>query len=310
MAQHSNTSSLDKEPTALPMFETNGFNSANNNYHLGADESSDNAFRRIRTAHSVSISPELFEKMYLNPQKEVKGDLRKTFGNPTPLALIGFLLTVTPISMEMMGWRGAATGSGIVGAASVGACFFMGGLLMFTGGILECVLGNTFSFIVFASYGGFWLSVGITLTPSYNAYNAYNANSAQIAHELASPPFNSAYGFYLLCMGFLSLIFLICSLRTNIIYFIVFLTLVVGFFLEAGEYFAIGAGSLTSAGTLRVGAGISYFISVAAGWYILLAQMLAALDFPFSIPVGDISMMIKPASHRGARLPSKEKNVV
>lgn len=119
------------------MFETNGFNSANNNYHLGADESSDNAFRRIRTAHSVSISPELFEKMYLNPQKEVKGDLRKTFGNPTPLsvlpsilvcfafqltiprALIGFLLTVTPISMEMMGWRGAATGSGIVGAASV-----------------------------------------------------------------------------------------------------------------------------------------------------------------------------------------------
>lgn len=24
---------------------------------------------------------------------------------------------------------------------------------MFTGGILECVLGNTFSFIVFASYG-------------------------------------------------------------------------------------------------------------------------------------------------------------
>lgn len=85
MAQDSNTSSLDKEPTALPMFESNGFNSVNNNYHMGGDESSDNVFRRIRTAHSVSISPELFEKMYLNPQKEVKGDLRKTFGNPTPL---------------------------------------------------------------------------------------------------------------------------------------------------------------------------------------------------------------------------------
>ena len=67
------------------MFEPNVYNQGNNNYHLGADEPSDNAFRRIRTAHSVSISPELFEKMYLNPQKEVKGDLRKTFGNPTPL---------------------------------------------------------------------------------------------------------------------------------------------------------------------------------------------------------------------------------
>lgn len=66
--------------------------------------------------------------------------------------------------------------------------------------------------------------------------------------------------------------------------------------------------SRLTVGSLLQGAGISYFISVAAGWYILLAQMLAALDFPFSIPVGDISMMIKPASQRATML--KEKNVV
>lgn len=71
--------------------------------------------------------------------------------------------------------------------------------------------------------------------------------------------------------------------------------------------FATTMGRLT-AGVFLQGAGISYFVSVTAGWYILLAQMLAALDFPFSIPVGDISMLIKPASQRAARL--KEKNVV
>jgi len=54
-------------------------------YHLGNDMSSDNALRKIRTAGSISISPELFEKIYLSPQNSVKGDLRKTFGNPTPL---------------------------------------------------------------------------------------------------------------------------------------------------------------------------------------------------------------------------------
>jgi hypothetical protein len=43
------------------------------------------ALRRIRTAGSISISPELFEKIYLSPQNAVKGDLRKTFANPTPL---------------------------------------------------------------------------------------------------------------------------------------------------------------------------------------------------------------------------------
>jgi hypothetical protein len=44
-----------------------------------------NALNRIRTTGSLSISPELFEKIYLSPQNKVAGDLRKTFGNPTPL---------------------------------------------------------------------------------------------------------------------------------------------------------------------------------------------------------------------------------
>jgi len=45
----------------------------------------DQALKRIKTAGSISISPELFEKIYLSPQNQVKGELRKTFGNPTPL---------------------------------------------------------------------------------------------------------------------------------------------------------------------------------------------------------------------------------
>lgn len=70
---------------------TNGsFNPSNqssaNPYHM-SDMNLDNdaALKRIRTAGSISISPELFEKIYLSPQNAVKGDLRKTFGNPTPV---------------------------------------------------------------------------------------------------------------------------------------------------------------------------------------------------------------------------------
>lgn len=68
---------------------------------------------------------ELFEKLYLTPQKTVKGDLRGTFGNPTPVALIGFLLSCTPLACELMGWRGA----GGNGAATLGAYYFFVGLL-------------------------------------------------------------------------------------------------------------------------------------------------------------------------------------
>lgn len=59
---------------------------ANGNYHLNdTNMDHETALRTIRTAGSISISPELFEKIYLSPQNAVKGDLRKTFGNPTPV---------------------------------------------------------------------------------------------------------------------------------------------------------------------------------------------------------------------------------
>lgn len=55
--------------------------------HLNLDASVDSntALHHIRTAGSISISPELFEKLYLSPPNKVKGELRKTFGNPTPM---------------------------------------------------------------------------------------------------------------------------------------------------------------------------------------------------------------------------------
>ncbi len=66
-------------------FSNTGYTNGNT-YHLNdTNMDNDTALRRIRTAGSISISPELFEKIYLSPQNAVKGDLRKTFGNPTPL---------------------------------------------------------------------------------------------------------------------------------------------------------------------------------------------------------------------------------
>jgi len=41
--------------------------------------------QEARTTGAVSISAELFEKLYLAPKTDVSGQLRKTFGNPTPM---------------------------------------------------------------------------------------------------------------------------------------------------------------------------------------------------------------------------------
>jgi uncharacterized protein len=80
-------SPLEKDFSHNGATRTNGYQ--NGTYHMD-DMNMDNdaALKRIRTAGSISISPELFEKIYLSPQNVVKGDLRKTFGNPTPVYVV------------------------------------------------------------------------------------------------------------------------------------------------------------------------------------------------------------------------------
>jgi hypothetical protein len=48
-------------------------------------EAREDTLHRIQTAGSITISPEIFEKIYLTPANKVKGDLRFKFANPTPL---------------------------------------------------------------------------------------------------------------------------------------------------------------------------------------------------------------------------------
>ncbi|KAL8679903.1 MAG: hypothetical protein Q9224_000096 [Gallowayella concinna] len=264
-------------------------------YRLKPDNSSsDEALKQIRTANTVSISPELFEKLYLTPQKPVKGDLRNTFGNPTPVALIGFLLSCTPLACELMGWRGA----GGSGAATLGAYYFYGGMLMTLGGLLEFFLGNTFAFVVFCSFGGFWFTLGSTLTPSYNAYGAYASDPTKPYEGLTSKGFHASYGFFLLFMAFLCLLYLICALRTNIVFVTIFFGLFFTFVLLTGSYWRFANGHAAAAANLQIASGAFAFLACLAGWWIFFAQMLASVDFPFQLPVGDISHMIRSGSDR------------
>ncbi|KAL8769710.1 MAG: hypothetical protein Q9209_004326 [Squamulea sp. 1 TL-2023] len=264
-------------------------------YRLKPDNSSsDEALKQIRTANTVSISPELFEKLYLTPQKAVKGELRGTFGNPTPVALIGFVLSCTPLACELMGWRSA----GGNGAATLGAYYFCGGMLMTLGGLLEFFLGNTFAFVVFCSYGGFWFTLGSTLTPSFNAYGAYSSDPSKPYEGLTSAGFHASYGFFLLFMGLLCLLYLICALRTNVVFVTIFFGLFFTFVLLTGSYWQLAIGHAAAATNLQIASGAFAFLACLAAWWIFFAQMLASVDFPFQLPVGDISHVIRSGSDR------------
>lgn len=170
---------------------------------------------------------------------------------------------------------------------------------MFTGGLLEFVLGNTFPFVVFASYGGFWLTFGATLTPSYHAFGAYAPSDPSAG--LADPVFLSSFAFFLLWMGVLSFVYLVCSLRTNVVFVLIFMTLCPMYCcLAAGDWHA-ARGRADTALALQHAGGAFAFISCLIGWYDFFVLLLLAVDFPINLPVGDLSRLIKGASESGGR---------
>jgi len=266
-----------------------------NGYHLDSNTDPETALRKIQTSGSISISPELFEKIYLSPQNKVAGELRKTFGNPTPLALGGFLLSLTPLSCDLMGWRGA----GGNGAASTGVYFFFGGLLMILGSLGEFILGNTFPFIVFGTFGAFWLAYAATLQPFYNAYGAYAAEGQPASEGLMEPGFNASFGFFLVFMGVLCFLYMILALRTNLVFFLIFLFLVPAFSLLTAAFWHLAEDPVANAAKANkeiIAAGACTFVVDMLGWYIFMAILLASLDFPFQLPVVDLSRFVKGAS--------------
>ncbi|KAI5459020.1 GPR1/FUN34/yaaH family-domain-containing protein [Mariannaea sp. PMI_226] len=254
----------------------------------------DEVLDRIQTTTSIAISPELFEQLYLSPQNRVKGQLRQTFGNPTPLALGGFLVCTTPLSMALLGWQGSG---GFGGGANVGTYFFLGGLLLLLGGIGEWILGNTFPSTVFCLFGGFWFSFGATIVPGYGAYGLYSTSDS-VSEGLSEGQFYSTFAFFLVSMAVLVAVFAIASIRTNMVFFTIFVLLIPCFSCLAAAFFAVSKGEASKATTYQhVGAALLLIVSL-LGWYIFLALILLSVDFPFVLPLGDLSTVIPGLTNR------------
>ena len=165
---------------------------------------------------------------------------------------------------------------------------------MVIGSVLEFILGNTFPFVVFGSFGAFWLTYGATLTPYYNAAAAYQPDDPSTA--TANPTFNATFAFFQVYMCILCFVYLIVALRTNIVFVLIFATLVPAFALLAAVFFATAQG--VDATTMQTAAGALTFVTCLLGWYLFFVQLLAAVDFPLNLPVGDLSGFIKGASER------------
>jgi succinate-acetate transporter protein len=159
--------------------------------------------------------------------------------------------------------------------------------------VLEFFLGNTFPSVVFLSYGAHFLTFGATFQPFYAAISSYTIDGSQT--QTQTPAFMASFSFYACFMSVLSFVYLICSIRTNAVFVVIFVGATFGFVLAAGAFWSLAEGHMIGA-KLLVGTGGAFFVAAMMGWYLLAAIMFAVMDLPIRLPVVDLSTVVNGRS--------------
>jgi len=247
-----------------------------------------------RLHHTLTLSPEQFRALYLQPK--IPGAGFHAYANPTPLGVSSFLLAHFPLAMDLLNFQGAVGASGLAGVGGMYAC---AGIGLYIAAIMAWSLGDTFTMVVFGTFGGFWTSYAMIISPSMGIAASYapaDLASNPIAAAAAGAmtrEYNSGLAMYFLVWGILCFLYLIVSLRTNVPFVVIFLSLTVQFELLAAGYFHIGIGDTVRAAVEIKAAGACGFIVSLMGVWIDLHFMLEAVDFPFNVPLLDLSKVVK-----------------
>jgi succinate-acetate transporter protein len=116
-------------------------------------------------------------------------------------------------------------------------------------------------------------------------------------------------------MAIFSLYCTVCALRINILFVLAFFFLSITFILISSSYWVVVEPGMQQMGhnlmivsssifiplsvywLIMFKAGGSFgFVVIPIGWYLLLALMLTTVDFPFNLPVGDLSSVVPSAT--------------
>ncbi|KAF2173512.1 hypothetical protein M409DRAFT_61888 [Zasmidium cellare ATCC 36951] len=228
----------------------------------------------------MTISPELFEKLYLQP----KVPQYARFANPTPMGLVGFVISTFTFSMILMGWGGA---SGF--PAVVGIFFFVGPLMLTLAAIFNWIMGNFYPMMATSLFAVFWLSFGMLQLPTLGLAAYYSSDGTNATEGAQSSGYNTVIGLYCIVWGFAFLTYLIFALKTNALFAGIFFLAAVAVWTLAGAYFSTATGDYTTAGSCQTAAGALLFVVSILGWWIVVAMMAAEMRIGINVPIGDLS---------------------
>jgi len=234
----------------------------------GVEEISGSSFRPTPFEKAYLATPTSTRELLPSPIRHQTAAPLTTskmgFGNPTGIALGGFLLANTPATIMLLGWGGAGGGNGDESAA-VGLFFYLGAVLLYFGGFAEWILGNTFSSTIYFTLGGYFGASGATLVPFYNTLAGYGT----LGDAKAAGVYHDSYAMFLISMGILMVVFMIGSLRLDVVHVAIFAAFAVCFPCLAAAYFVGGNGRAGAGYTWRVVGAWMSLIGSGLVWYLV-----------------------------------------
>lgn len=131
----------------------------------------------------------------------------------------------------------------------------------------EMAVGNTFGATALSSYGGFWISYAILLTPAWNILGADGPYATPEAKAIDPEMAASAVGVFLTGWFIFTTILLLCTLRSTIMFFMLFFTLDIAFLMLACGEYANNNGNALAAGRLTKAGGVFGMLAAFFAWY-------------------------------------------
>ena len=187
--------------------------------------------------------------------------------DPAPLGLAAFALTTFLLSVVNAHWASTSSGS-----AWLGYAFAYGGFAQLLAGMWEFRNRNVFGATAFASYGGFWIGLGL-----WALLVAPHTTGLEASRDL---------GWIILAFAIFNTYMLIISTQVNVAVFLVFLTLeLTEIFLFIGNFTQKAAPAASPDAIIKIG-GIIGVVTALVAWYTSAAGVLNGIKGRAALPVG------------------------
>jgi uncharacterized protein len=174
------------------------------------------------------------------------------WGNSAPLGLAAFAVTTFMLSMINAKLMPAAITPVVFGVA-----LMYGGIAQLIAGVIQFRTGNTFTGVLFSTFGAFWLSLFAIVQFFLKDITAPTLHATAVAQ-------GQALGLFLYAFGIFTVWILIASFRTNAFVVLALLGLAATLFvLGAGNYYGNGLTVETGGYMGLVVAGLAAYIGLA-----------------------------------------------